>query len=58
MALMERDEFAEYIGVSYNQYIKWEPNTRYQPSLKNLWNIWKKLKNKFPDINLQDLLEE
>lgn len=57
MSIMERDEFAKLIGISYNQYTKYE-NNKVQPSIDNLWDIWERLRIKFPEINLQDLLEK
>lgn len=53
---MERDEFADFLGQAYLQYTRWENNV-VQPSTIKLVEIWQKLKTKFPEINLQDLLD-
>lgn len=53
---MERKEFAEYLGVSYNHYTKWESNV-VQPTADKLIYLWQRIKTKYPDTNLQDLLE-
>lgn len=53
---MEREQFAEYLGVNYYQYTKWEAN-KVQPSLERLISLWQRIKERFPDTHLEDLLE-
>ena len=54
---MDRKPFADLIGVGYFQYTRYE-NNKAQPALETLWSIYKVLKSKIPDLNMQDLLED
>ena len=54
---MTQGEMAVFLGANREQVNRWE-NQRLQPDIETLFKIWKKLKAKFPDINLQDLLGE
>jgi DNA-binding XRE family transcriptional regulator len=54
---MERKQFANFLEVNYNQYCKWE-NQFGQPSTQNLYCMWEKLKELFPDIHIEDLVEK
>jgi transcriptional regulator with XRE-family HTH domain len=53
----KQTEFAEFLGVSQYQLSRWE-NQLGQPSTENIYRIWKRLKIIFPNINLQDLLDD
>ena len=50
-------EMAVLIGVDYTQYNKWELSGN-PPSGVSLWRIWTVLREYFPEINMQDLLEQ
>lgn len=54
---ISQKDMAGILGVDYSQYNKWE-TTRKPPSGNNLWAIWQKLKHDFPNLNIQDLLED
>ena len=53
---MNQKEFAEYLMQPYHHYTRWDGNV-VQPSVKKLVDMWKVIKKRFPDTNLQDLLE-
>lgn len=53
---MERKEFAEFLEVNYFHYIKWE-NQKLQPSVESLQMLRNKLREKFPQLTIDDLLE-
>jgi len=46
---MDRKEFAEYLGVNYQQYCRWERHT-VEPGIETLWEIKKKLNCKLDDL--------
>lgn len=46
---MTQKEFAEYLGVKYSHYNKWE-NNRMQPELENVYNLLEKLNCTFQDL--------
>ena len=50
-------EFAELLGVTRPQVNKWEKQKE-QPSMETSFKIWKRLRTRLPDINLQDLFTE
>ena len=54
---MERKEFASFLGVGYFQYIRWE-NQSMQPNVESLLKLKSRLKLKFSDITLDDLINE
>ena len=53
---MNQTEFAKYLGIGRVAYCKIENGNR-QIGLKLLIRIYLKLKERFPDLNMQDLLE-
>lgn len=58
MMLMDKQtEFAEFLGVDKGQINRWEQH-RAEPNLETLYCLWLRLRTVFPDINMQDLLEE
>lgn len=48
-------DFAEFLEVPYVSYTQWESNKTQMP-LDALIKIYLKIKEKFPEKNLQDLL--
>lgn len=56
---MNQKQFAEYLGVDQNLYTKWELNKKGygQPNVTNLHKLWQRIHERFPDCNMQDLLE-
>jgi DNA-binding XRE family transcriptional regulator len=56
MLMFNKKEMAAFLEVNYQQYVDWE-NHKGEPNTDSLYKLWLKLKEKFPDMNLQDLLE-
>lgn len=52
---MTQGQMAVLLGVHRQQYNRWEKQ-HVQPDVDSLWDIWERLKAKFPDMDLQDLL--
>lgn len=50
-------QFAEFLGVTRQQLNVWERHEG-EPSLETAYKLWIKLKEKIPDMNLQDLFEK
>ena len=50
-------DFAEWLEVSAYSLNRWEAQAT-QPDLSSLWKIYKRIKEKFPEIHIEDLLEE
>ena len=53
---MTQGEFAALLGVHRVTYNKWE-NQKEQPNTQSLYDIWIRLKEKIPGLNMQDLLD-
>lgn len=49
-------EFAEWLGVTHAQLNIWERQVQ-QPNVDTLVRIWRRLREKYPDMDLQDLLD-
>lgn len=49
-------DFAEWLGVTQSQINLWEKQ-RQQPNLETLIRLWQRLRERIPDINLQDLID-
>ncbi|AIF51985.1 helix-turn-helix domain-containing protein [Pelosinus sp. UFO1] len=54
---INQKEMAIYLGVERTIYNKWERHVN-EPTRDHIWDCWNKLKHDFPEINLQDLLED
>lgn len=50
-------EFAIFLGVARPQVNRWEKHKE-QPTLETYYKLWKIIKTRLPDINLQDLFED
>lgn len=53
----KQTEYAGFLGVDNGQLNRWEQQ-KVQPGLETMYRIWKHLKTKFPEINMQDLIED
>ncbi len=53
---MNKTEFATFLEVPLSQYSRWE-NQRIQPNIDTLIIIRDKLRARFPNITLDDLLK-
>jgi len=53
---MDRQEFARFLGLDLSQYSRYE-NQRSQPSIDTLISIRDKLRERFPDLTLDDLIK-
>lgn len=54
---LTQGQMAELLGVHRVKYNTWE-NQHEQPNLIRMYQIWKTLKIKFADLNMQDLLSD
>jgi len=54
---IKQKEMAEYLCVERTLYNKWEKHAS-EPTRDHLWQCWVKLKEDFPELNMQDLLED
>ena len=52
---MERADFASFLQVGYFHYTRWERQVT-QPNAESLLKIRDRLKERFPDIALDDLI--
>ena len=56
---MDQNDFAEFLGINYSQYNRMEKHPeRFNPNKDTTWAIWLRLKERFPDIHIEDLWEE
>lgn len=53
---MNKKEMAIFLEINYQQYVNWE-NHNGEPNVGSLIKIWEKIKIRFPECNLQDLLD-
>lgn len=49
-------EYAEFLGVTESQLSLWTKH-KSEPELDTLIRLWKQIKTRIPDVNLQDLIE-
>jgi DNA-binding XRE family transcriptional regulator len=49
-------EFAALCGVHPGQVSRWE-NHATEPSVPVYWRLWQRLRQQYPDMHLEDLIE-
>ena len=53
---MDQKEFAAYLGVNYSMYNRWEKQN-VQPNVEKLVYLRNRLRNDFPELVIDDLLD-